>query len=170
VIGPSVLFEYRYDNQDDKCPDLERVFEEVITIIPATDLQEIHSVCQSVVYMRGGSAVAAFSPADKYLSRLAAPVTNRCHTHRLETGATRPIRIGPKHIRACIWDLGQFSSRGQHGVIAHELGHAFDFAATGVKICRADRDQLEVNADLHASRWGFSDELIERDNERERIY
>jgi hypothetical protein len=37
--------------------------------------------------------------SDNNLSRLAAPVTNRRQTHRLETGATRPIGIGSKTAR-----------------------------------------------------------------------
>jgi hypothetical protein len=51
--------------------------------------------------------------------------------------------------------LRELSESAQKGVIAHELGHAYDMASTGDYF----RDRGDQEADEYALEWGFSNEI-----------
>ena len=129
-----------FDDAECRCPDLVKLAREVFRAIPEKDREIIRSVCDSVVFERGGCQVAAFSSEDK-------------------------------HIRAYVYDVVKFSDSGKRGIIAHEFGHAFDFATRRIPVRGVrDRTEFEQLADAHAARWGFAEHIRIRDLDRERIW
>ena len=75
-----------------------------------------------------------------------------------------------RHIRVSVYDLIKFSAPGRRGVLAHEFGHAFDYADSGERIAKKNKGMLERRADDHATRWGFENEVGIRDRERDALW
>ena len=90
-------------------------------------------------------------------------------------GGSQIAAFSPKdrHIRVYVYDLNRFTIPAQRGILAHEFGHAFDYAQRKVLSTRRDRNkwsEFEKLADEHALRWTFARDLELREKENRQMW
>ena len=124
----------KFDDSEHPCPDLVNIAKDVFTAIPEPDRALIDSVCEVVVFWRGGDrdTLAAFDPKERRI-QVVVP-------HLLDSD------------RGC-------SEAGQRGIFAHEFGHAYDYALRRISPERNDKERAERSANEHLERWGFANDF-----------